>query len=35
LAEPLMKRAFEIFEKSLGPKHPNTKTVRVNIGRLN
>jgi hypothetical protein len=29
-AEPMFKRAVEIAEKSLGPKHPNTITFREN-----
>ncbi len=33
-AEPLMRRALEIFEKSLGPDHPNTQTVRGNLESL-
>jgi hypothetical protein len=30
-AEPLMKRALKIFEDSLGPDHPTTKTARQNL----
>jgi len=33
-AEPLMRRALEIFEKSLGPDHPRTQTVRENLEAL-
>ena len=30
-AEPMMRRALAIFQKSLGPDHPNTVTVRENF----
>jgi Flp pilus assembly protein TadD len=30
-AEPLYKRALEIFEKVLGSDHPNTEVVRYNL----
>jgi len=33
-AEPLMRRAFVIFWKSLGLDHPNTQTVRGNYTAL-
>ena len=33
-AEPLYKRALEIFEKSLGEKHPTTVTVSENLAAL-
>jgi len=33
-AEPLYSRARAIFEKSLGPNHPNTVTVRNNLAAL-
>ena len=33
-AEPLFRRAVEIFEKSLGADHPNTQTVRKNYELL-
>ena len=29
-----MRRALAIFEKSLGPDHPNTVTVRNNLAAL-
>jgi hypothetical protein len=34
-AEPLMRRALGIIEKSLGPNHPSTQAVRSNLERLN
>ena len=30
-AEPMYRRALAIFQKSLGPDHPNTVTVRENF----
>jgi hypothetical protein len=30
-AEPLMRRAVEIFEASLGPDHPDTGLARENL----
>ena len=33
-AEPLMRRALGIFEKSLGADHPNTAIVRQNLAAL-
>jgi hypothetical protein len=33
-AEPPMRRALAILETSLGPDHPNTKTVRGNLAGL-
>jgi len=33
-AEPLLRRALEIFEKMLGDDHPKTQTVRENLDRL-
>ncbi len=33
-AEPLMRRALAIFEKSLGAEHPSTVTVRENLERF-
>jgi hypothetical protein len=30
-AEPLYRRALAIFEKSYGPEHPSTVTVRNNL----
>lgn len=33
-AEPLMRRAAEILERSLGADHPNTQTVRRSLDRL-
>ena len=33
-AEPLMRRAFAIFETSLGPDHPFTVTARNNLPGL-
>ena len=30
-AEPMMRRALEIYEKSLGPDHPDTQTFRQNL----
>ena len=33
-AEPLMCRAWEIFDESLGSEHPNTIGVRKNFERL-
>ncbi len=30
-AEPLMRRALDIFEASLGPEHPRTCTARENL----
>jgi hypothetical protein len=33
-AEPLMRRAVEIFERSLGPEHPRTQMVKQNHARL-
>ena len=33
-AEPLMRRAVEIFEDSLGAEHPSTVTVRGNLERF-
>jgi hypothetical protein len=33
-AEPPMRRALAIFEKSLGPDHPNTVRVRNNLAAL-
>jgi thioredoxin-like negative regulator of GroEL len=33
-AEPLMRRALMIFEKSLGRDHPSTVTVRGNLAAL-
>ena len=33
-AEPLMRRALEIFEASLGADHPNTVIVRKNLESL-
>ncbi|MEK7727705.1 MAG: tetratricopeptide repeat protein [candidate division KSB1 bacterium] len=33
-AEPLFRRALEIFEKSLGTDHPNTQTIRKNYALL-
>jgi hypothetical protein len=30
-AEPLYRRAIAIFEKTLGPEHPDTKTARENL----
>jgi hypothetical protein len=33
-AEPMMRRALAILEKSLGPDHPNTVIVRNNLAAL-
>jgi hypothetical protein len=33
-AEPMYRRALEVFEKSLGPDHPKTQTVRTNLELL-
>jgi hypothetical protein len=33
-AEPLMRRALDIFERSFGPDHPSTKIVRRNLESL-
>ena len=33
-AEPLMRRAVEIFRGTLGAEHPNTRTVAENLRRL-
>ena len=33
-AEPLMRRALEILESSLGSNHPNTMKARVNLRAL-
>ena len=33
-AEPLYRRAVEIFRRTLGPGHPNTVTCRANHIRL-
>jgi hypothetical protein len=33
-AEPLMRRAFTIFIRSLGVDHPSTVTVQVNLTAL-
>ena len=33
-AEPLMRRALAICEKSLGPDHPNTVIARNNLAAL-
>jgi hypothetical protein len=33
-AEPLYRRAIAIGEKTLGPQHPSTKTLRENYARL-
>jgi len=33
-AEPLMRRAVEIFEASLGPDHPKSRIVRGNLEAL-
>ena len=33
-AKPLMRRALEIFENSLGSDHPSTATVRKNLASL-
>src|SRR5215469_7475233 len=33
-AEPLMRRALNIFGKSLGAEHPNTQTARANLEAL-
>ena len=33
-AEPLMRRALVIFDSSLGPEHPSTRTVRGNLAAL-
>jgi Tetratricopeptide repeat len=33
-AEPLMRRAFTIFEASLGSNHPNTIIARNKLARL-
>ena len=33
-AEPLNKRALEIFEKALGPDHPNVATSLENLAAL-
>jgi hypothetical protein len=30
-AEPLMRRAVDIFEASLGPDHPSTQTAKRNL----
>ena len=34
-AEPLMRRALEILEKSLGVDHPNTQATRRSLEALN
>jgi len=33
-AEPLMRRALEVFVKSLGAEHPNSQTVAENYAGL-
>ena len=33
-AEPLYRRALEIFRTSFGPDHPNTLTIKENYDRL-
>jgi len=33
-ALPLLQRALAISERTLGPDHPSTATVRSNLGRL-
>jgi hypothetical protein len=33
-AEPLMRRALAIFERSLGPEHPWTVTARDNLAGM-
>jgi hypothetical protein len=33
-AEPLIRRALEIFQTKLGSDHPNTVTARKNYNRL-
>jgi len=33
-AEPLVRRALEIFQVSLGPDHPNTVLARDNLTSL-
>ena len=33
-AKPLVSRALEILEKSLGPDHPKTRTARENLEGL-
>jgi hypothetical protein len=33
-AEPLMRRAVEIYEASLGPDHPTSRGVRRNLELL-
>ena len=33
-AEPLLRRALTIFERSLGPAHPDTMTARNNLAAL-
>ncbi|MCP4426613.1 MAG: tetratricopeptide repeat protein, partial [Chloroflexi bacterium] len=33
-ARPYYERALEISERALGPDHPDTATVRNNLGKL-